>query len=431
MAQYTTELYNVMMDLSGIQVNPLSIQNMAPIILGSWEKIFTPFPIWDESYREVLCSKILAHYYSYEIGSETPALFIFRLNRKMQEIMPYYVLLYKTLIQDLDLEDIDYNMYEEYTGNEKGDTRDRNSAERSTKSEDQRKKDESARETSENQANATQNSDVAESGESHDSGSENTTDKLERNLTTGTKSGSTHSSSTDGTDTTKYNSTNTDTYDRTDTTSLGSGVKHSGTDTVSHTGNDITKSSDTPQGALTNLLADKYLTEAQVLVHGENINTNYGHVETKTGKDSLAQTGTIKSAKTGQDSVTRNTQESGNTDSTSDTVEGGSQTHSISSAKTADRNESRNSKTTQDNTEKRTGSRENALQSTDEYIGNVLEKAGYTNFGDYQKDNWYVRHTHGHNSSNWINMVMQWRDSLINIDMMIIEELQSLFMGLW
>lgn len=53
------------------------------------------YPIFDESYRKTLNQNILYHYYESEIGLETPALFKFYLNQKLNEIMPYYNILYE------------------------------------------------------------------------------------------------------------------------------------------------------------------------------------------------------------------------------------------------------------------------------------------------------------------------------------------------
>lgn len=53
------------------------------------------YPIFNETYREILNQKILNHYYMDEIGLETANLFKFYLNNKMNEIMPYYNELYK------------------------------------------------------------------------------------------------------------------------------------------------------------------------------------------------------------------------------------------------------------------------------------------------------------------------------------------------
>lgn len=63
------------------------------------------YPIFDESYRNTLNSNILNHYYENEIGLETPELFKFYLNQKMNEIMPYYNILYtkqKALLNNIE-----------------------------------------------------------------------------------------------------------------------------------------------------------------------------------------------------------------------------------------------------------------------------------------------------------------------------------------
>ena len=62
------------------------------------------YPIFDENYRNILNNKILNHYYESEIGFETPALFKFYLNNKLNEIMDYYNTLYvkqKSLIENI------------------------------------------------------------------------------------------------------------------------------------------------------------------------------------------------------------------------------------------------------------------------------------------------------------------------------------------
>lgn len=60
------------------------------------------YPIFDESYREQLNGKIIEHYWFREIGLETPGLFKRFLNRKMNEIMPYYNQLYKSALKEFD-----------------------------------------------------------------------------------------------------------------------------------------------------------------------------------------------------------------------------------------------------------------------------------------------------------------------------------------
>lgn len=60
------------------------------------------YPIFDEEYRVGLNDKIIDHYWFREIGVETPALFRRFLNRKMNEIMPYYNQLYNSALLEFD-----------------------------------------------------------------------------------------------------------------------------------------------------------------------------------------------------------------------------------------------------------------------------------------------------------------------------------------
>lgn len=60
------------------------------------------YPIYDEAYREVLNEKIKKRYYFREIGFETGELFIWHLDRLMNEIMPYYNEIYKSQLLLID-----------------------------------------------------------------------------------------------------------------------------------------------------------------------------------------------------------------------------------------------------------------------------------------------------------------------------------------
>lgn len=79
------------------------------------------YPIFNETYRTILNNKILNHYYMREIGFETAGLFKFYLNNKLNEIMPYYNILYKK--QEEILEKNIYNNVDlEETTNRKNQT---------------------------------------------------------------------------------------------------------------------------------------------------------------------------------------------------------------------------------------------------------------------------------------------------------------------
>lgn len=64
------------------------------LVESGWNFGLNEYPIFDETYRAGLNQKIIDHYYFREIGFETAALFTRFLNRKMNEIMPYYNQLY-------------------------------------------------------------------------------------------------------------------------------------------------------------------------------------------------------------------------------------------------------------------------------------------------------------------------------------------------
>lgn len=70
------------------------------------------YPIFNETYREILNNNILNYYFESEIGFETAELFKFYLNNTMQLIMPKYNEIYKA--QETALENIlgNVNLYE-------------------------------------------------------------------------------------------------------------------------------------------------------------------------------------------------------------------------------------------------------------------------------------------------------------------------------
>lgn len=53
------------------------------------------YPIFNEDYREILNQSIVDHFLLREIAAETPALFVFYLNRRMRENMPKANALYQ------------------------------------------------------------------------------------------------------------------------------------------------------------------------------------------------------------------------------------------------------------------------------------------------------------------------------------------------
>lgn len=102
MSNYTTELRFICESYAGLK-DSKGFNDVDNIISKTWKKIFDfDFPIFDEAYRETLCTKIIRHYYTREICAETVGRWKLFLQAKMNEIMPYYNQLYKSelLIQD-------------------------------------------------------------------------------------------------------------------------------------------------------------------------------------------------------------------------------------------------------------------------------------------------------------------------------------------
>ena len=121
MSKYTTELRFICESKAGLS-NSVGFNQIDDVISNSWNKIFDNFPIFDESYRSVLCSKILKHYYTREISAETVGLWQLWLNTRMCEIMPYYNKLYESALLEFDpFKDTNYSR--NHGGTFTGDTR--------------------------------------------------------------------------------------------------------------------------------------------------------------------------------------------------------------------------------------------------------------------------------------------------------------------
>lgn len=96
MSKFTTEVRFICEQYAGRDVSG-NRNSVSEVIEKSRAKVFSfDYPIFDESYRSVLESKILRHFYTREIGEETVGLWKLRLETKMCEVMPYYNQLYKS-----------------------------------------------------------------------------------------------------------------------------------------------------------------------------------------------------------------------------------------------------------------------------------------------------------------------------------------------
>lgn len=108
MAKYSTLVRSICESLTGLEESE-GYNSVNRTIELAIPKIFNfDFPIYDEAYRNVLCGKILKHYYMREIGAETFGLWKLWLDTRLNEIMPYYNELYRSaMIEFNPMYDVD------------------------------------------------------------------------------------------------------------------------------------------------------------------------------------------------------------------------------------------------------------------------------------------------------------------------------------
>lgn len=108
MSKFTTELRFVCETMAN-QSESQPLSKVDDIIEVARPQIFNfYYPIFDESYRAALETKIIRHYYTRELSEETVGLWRLRLQDKMNLIMPYYNKMYESeLLKFNPLHDVD------------------------------------------------------------------------------------------------------------------------------------------------------------------------------------------------------------------------------------------------------------------------------------------------------------------------------------
>lgn len=114
--QYPPTLKKVCMDTTGFGPE----HRMEEIVAQATPFIFDfTYPMFDESHKQILEQKIIKRYFFREISCTDVDEWRFRLDAKMNEIMPYYNKMYESigLLTDI-LDDVDYTReYDENTAN--------------------------------------------------------------------------------------------------------------------------------------------------------------------------------------------------------------------------------------------------------------------------------------------------------------------------
>lgn len=355
MSKYTTEVRFICEHSAGL-TESVGYSGVDEVIGKAIPKVFSfNFPIFDESYRDVLCRKILKHYYTREICEESVGLWKLRLDTRMNEIMPYYNKLYKSeLLEFNPLYDTELTRTsnrnnesegsEEYTSN----------------------KDATGNSVTDSTNSGTNKSTTNETSEGSVHNSEDTT-------TTLTSEGSVTGTS-EGTTTGSNNST---------TTVNGQ-----------NTGTDYDLYSDTPQGALTNVENEEYLTNARKKTTATNNNETTGiEGETNTTENSTTKTLSNNSGS----STTKGADDSVTTGKVDTVTEG----ETSGTGKTT---------TTSTGNDKFTSNQNRDARTTEEYLETVMGKQS---------------------SASYSKLLMEYRETFLNIDMQVINSLSDLFFGLW
>lgn len=483
MANYTVTLAEIIRDMADPKIPSYDFSGL---IKDTWEKIVpTKFPMWEEDTgmvdangfpvtvvpRERLVCKILAHYFTWEIGYENQNMWLFAFNRKLSEIMPYYVQLEKTM-------GIDFNPFittdiEERFGGENGKNIISTGEETTTTDQNTEHAKTFSENNSFNGEKTNHLTDAGSNSETDDTVAANSsvktgTEKVDTIYTTDNKNTSSTeygkietvsgSNSKDGTtkvtDTTTKDSTTTikDTTTVNSDTSVkyGSTNTHTKTGTVVEDSDDWNKFSATPQGTLTDVETGRYLTDARKVENDKTTTYNTTDIDKKTGTDTttVEETTTKNGSNKIDESVTKN----GNTtvneteDSNSSTKFTGTDTVTTSDKK----KENTNVTTTYDTTvtdngnEKitKTGSYQKAEDGTitDKNTGektgsengsvkeNISNNKNTSGTSKETGNETYLKTIKGRNSQNIVDQIEKWRELIVNIEMMIINDMQDLFM---
>lgn len=116
MSKYTTEVRFICETSAGL-TESVGYKSINEVLNNCLTNVFDfDFPIFDEAYRPILEKKILKHYYTREIATETVGLWKHFLDMRLNEIMPYYNKLYLSeLIEFNPLYDV--NITRDHTKN--------------------------------------------------------------------------------------------------------------------------------------------------------------------------------------------------------------------------------------------------------------------------------------------------------------------------
>lgn len=391
-AKYTTEVKTICESLNNYEIPE---DDMYSNISGAAPQIFISYPIYLEAHRQELNEKILQHFYFREIGAETYAQWKFYLNRKLNEIMPYYNELFmsKDIFDGIDRDKLFNNIYYEEEANSEG------------------------TESSDLSSDFATNENITTTHEKVYSGKENTrTDFSGGETNTKSMTGKEKSTETiSGTET----DTKTISGSETDLETIG------GSETKAKAGSDVktndaidrktkTYVSDTPQGTIANVDSATYLTQYQKQEIGGQVEdtTSYGSSETLSFANRQNQN--VKSFSNRQDQNVKGYNNRQNETEKEFTNRQDTDTKMYNNRYDNSEKSYTNRKDNDTDNRDRELSTKASKTETASKIASVLRKVSGKNSGE-----------------SYMDLIQKIREIIINIDMQIINELEPCFMQLW
>lgn len=339
MSKYTTEVRFICESAAGL-TNSTGYDGINNVIAKAIPNVFSfNFPIFDETYRSVLCGKILKHYYTREICEETVGLWKLRLDTRMNEIMPFYNKLYKSeLLEFNPLYDVDITR----EGKKENSATDNDTTQSTRTGTGNSETDATSKTTNTNTSSETSRGTNDSENETTVVATNEGTNKTTNNSTTSAES--------------KDNKTERDMY------------------------------SDTPQGSLNNVDNETYLTNAR------------------------KKTGIGTKTDTGSSSGTTDVEVSSEDNSTTTSSDTTTTTSSLDVSANGESNQEGNTTTSFRNNDTFNSNQIKNAESTEDYLERVSGKQG---------------------GASYSKLLMEYRETFLNIDMQVIESLSDLFFGLW
>ncbi len=394
MSKYTTELRFICESESGLTESK-GFNSIQDILEEAAPKIFNfDFPIFDENYRLPLEIKILRHYYTREICEETVGLWKLRLQNKLNLIMPYYNQLYQSELYEFNpLYDTDLT----------------------TDYEKENERTEEKEDTYTETGNATtvyNETDVTDT-DTTSSGTDTTTEKI-TNEDGKTSNTDVHYIDDEGITTVTDTDTSTSSTQTPNTT-----VTSNNTDTKQGTRGSVKWDlySDTPQGAVNGITpawdsvgGNAYLTNAR------NNSDDETSSETNTGSGTTVTTGTVTDAGSGTldttETVTKADESSTVTDyeETVAKEQNKTGTYTTTNEGTEDTTHTKTGRNVTDTSKDSTNNGTSSINGLENYIQHVVGKSP---------------------GKSYSTMLNEFRETFLNIDRMVINDLSPLFFGLW